>query len=216
MPGFWVEGLIERANAQGADIIVGLGDYVRKRNTPRELQEVWPMLRRLRAPLGVYFVNGNHDHWADQPLSLRLLEESGFSLRHRHKVIQKGGASIVIAGAGDFYEDEVGIEAALRGAKAEMFKIVLTHNPDSIDTPHQSRVDLFLAGHTHGGQVRLPFVDYAPVIPVKNKGYDYGLRQNSKGEAIYISKGVGWAILPLRFNTRPEMPILVLRRSDEP
>ncbi len=61
------------------------------------------------------------------------------------------------------------------------------------------------------GQVRIPFLDYAPTLPVKNKMYDRGFKMNSKGEAVFISAGVGWSILPVRFFCPAEIPILTLR-----
>ncbi len=63
----------------------------------------------------------------------------------------------------------------------------------------------------NGGQVRIPFMNYSPVLPVKNKEFDKGIKISNLGELVFISAGIGWSILPLRFNCPAEIPILVLR-----
>jgi predicted MPP superfamily phosphohydrolase len=157
-------------------------------------------------------VLGNHDHWASTPLSLRKLEASGRSVRHRASCIKRGNDSIVIAGAGDFWCDTPGIDEALDGIPENAFRIVIAHNPDTADGIHRSRVDLYVSGHTHGGQVKIPCTDNTFLIPVRNKKYDAGLKKNRKNEMIYISKGVGWSVQPLRINCFPEITLIELRR----
>ncbi|NQU39869.1 MAG: hypothetical protein HQ523_07955 [Lentisphaerae bacterium] len=88
-------------------------------------------------------------------------------------------------------------------------RIVLAHNPDTADTSFSSRVDLMLSGHTHGGQVRIPFIG-PPVLPVRNKNYSSGLKSSLRGATVFISRGIGWAILPVRFNCFPEIAVLEL------
>ncbi|HMU83522.1 MAG TPA: metallophosphoesterase [Leptospiraceae bacterium] len=214
MPGAWVDAIVDRANALGVDALVLGGDYVHARKTDHELLLVWSKLKKLSAPSGVFAVNGNHDHWANHDLPLRLLDSSGFSVRHKVATVKRGRATIAIAGVGDLWEDEFLLDETLKDIPDSVFRIVLAHNPDSADLPHTSRVDLFLSGHTHGGQVRIPFLNWSPVIPVKNKAYDLGLKQNTAEEKIFISKGLGWAILPIRFNVRPEIAIITLRSAE--
>lgn len=86
---------------------------------------------------------------------------------------------------------------------------MLVHNPDSADTVYRGHIDLILAGHTPGGQVRLPFLG-APVLPVHNKTYDSGLLRTRKGQSMFISRGIGWAMYPVRFNCPPEIAVLEL------
>jgi len=88
----------------------------------------------------------------------------------------------------------------------------LALNPDTADSYYASRVDLMISGHTHGGQVAPPFIG-APVLPVVNKTYSSGLKQSPKGEGVFISKGLGWAIAPVRFNCLPEIAVLELVRG---
>ena len=210
----WVREILKRANGAGADLIVCLGDYVKKRNSKDQLGVVWPLLKTLKAPGGVFFINGNHEHWADHALSLSLLEESGSSLRHRHALIRNGSAAIALAGCGDTRGgDEPGLDKALARVPDGVFTIMLAHNPGAADLPRDKPVDLFLCGHTHGGQIVVPLIDYPIMIPVDNKSYDSGLRHNARHEAVFISRGIGWGVVPVRLNCTPEIAIIQLMRK---
>ena len=88
-------------------------------------------------------------------------------------------------------------------------RIVLAHNPDTADTDFLSRVDLMISGHTHGGQVNIPFIG-TPILPVRNKNYSCGLKTSLRGIKVFISRGIGWAIYPIRFNCFPEIAVLEL------
>ncbi len=223
VPLSWISGVLDQALREDGDLIVLTGDYVHARDTPTELETVWPELLRLDARHGVGMVLGNHDHWADSARALLLLSESGRSLRNRSRVIRRGGAGLAIAGVGDFWEDEVSIDAALAGVDPSTPRIVLAHNPDCADLEYESRVDLFVCGHTHGGQVRVPFVG-SPILPVTNRRYDQGLRESGhagsvSGEPysgrsqVFVNRGIGWAVVPVRFNCPPEIAVLHLTRG---
>ncbi|TGL88628.1 phosphohydrolase [Leptospira congkakensis] len=211
VPEFWIANTLNKINEQNPDLIVGIGDYVKKRNFDQELINVWKLLGILKAKDGELFVNGNHDHWANHNLSLKLLEESGKSARNRIVFINKGVDQIAIAGLGDYWEDHIPIDDVLRGSSQKDFRIVLAHNPDSANAPHSGKIDLFIAGHTHGGQVRIPFLNKSPVLPVQDKNFDIGIKKSKYNELVFISAGVGWSIIPVRFYCPVEVPIIVLR-----
>lgn len=206
-PSF-VEEIVHRANRLNTDIIVCTGDYVHQRNTIEEIDKVWPVLSKLTARYGVYSVLGNHDHWADTARSLYWLERSGQNIRHQCKPIYKGRERILLGGAGDFWEDELKINEAFSCSDQDDCKILLSHNPDSVDTDFQTPLSLVLSGHTHGGQVVLPFLG-APRLPVENKAYSSGLIRTPK-TPLFISRGIGWSTLPVRFNCYPEIAVLEL------
>jgi len=214
MPMAVVRHVLSLVGGIGTDMVVGTGDYVHERNSTRQIEAVWPELARLRAPFGVWSVLGNHDHWADTTRSLEWLAETGQGVRHRSVAIEKGGAQIWIGGSGDYYEDVLGIDEAFREAPPDECKVLLSHNPDAVDTPYRTEIDLVMSGHTHGGQVVVPFLG-APVLPVRNKRYSSGL-VTTPGTRVFISRGIGWALLPVRFNCPPEIAVLQLRcaRSD--
>ena len=208
-PRLIVKSIVNMANSAGADVIACTGDYVKKRNTKEELRVIWPELMRLKARDGVYITLGNHDHWADHTEVLKLLEESGRSLRHKAVKIERNGKRIWFAGTGDLWEDKVGLDEALAGIPGDDCRIVLAHNPDTADINFSGRVDLMLSGHTHGGQVVLPLVG-APILPVKNKEYSQGLVKG-KNCNVFISRGIGASSIPVRFNCAPELALLKLK-----
>ena len=207
----WLGRVLDRAQEEAGDLIVLTGDYVHARKTREQLDTIWPELTRIDAPFGVRMVLGNHDHWADSDHALGLLEASGRSLRNRAEVLRKDGAELVLAGTGDLWEDEVRIDETLAGQDPASPRIVLAHNPDTADLPHRERVDLFVCGHTHGGQVRLPVLG-APILAVANKAYDQGLRWSARSR-LFINRGIGWAGLPIRQNCPPEIAVLHLRAA---
>lgn len=207
VPFSFLEDVILKTNNIPKDITVCTGDYVRNRR--KEINKIWPLLSELKAPLGVHSVLGNHDHWADPDRSIEWLEKSGQNLRHRVRCIERHGKKLWLAGGGDFEEDHKNIDDILSNVPEDDCKIVIAHNPDSADTDFTTRIDLMICGHTHGGQVNIPFLG-TPVLPVKNKNYNYGLKKATKGHPIFISKGVGSAICPVRFNCYPEIAVLEL------
>jgi hypothetical protein len=209
MPMAAVRHVIARTNRLEKDLVVCTGDYVHERNSNRQIDAVWPELNRLEAPFGVFSVLGNHDHWADTDRSLEWLQRSGQNLRHRATALRKGRHRIWIGGAGDYWEDDLGVDRAFENVPPEECKILLAHNPDTADTFFQTAVDLIIAGHTHGGQVVVPFWG-PPILPVSNKRYSSGLIAGSKIR-VFISRGIGWTLVPVRFNCRPEIAVLKLR-----
>ncbi len=204
----FVEGIVHRTNRLGADAIVCTGDYVHERNTAGEIDKVWPILSKLEAREGVYSVLGNHDHWADSERSMYWLQRTGQNTRHRCTPIYRGRERILIGGAGDYWQDELRIDETFSCSDENECRILLSHNPDSADTEFTTPLSLMISGHTHGGQVIIPFAG-APVLPVSNKNYSSGLITTPRTK-LFISRGVGWAILPVRFNCYPEIALLEL------
>jgi len=211
MPLMSAEKIIHKTNTLQKDVVVCTGDYILERNGTAQIDTAWPHLMKLRANSGVYSVLGNHDHWGNTDRSLYWLEKSGQNIRHKAVPIIKGEERIWIGGAGDYMEDDLGIDEAFQHVPDSECKILLSHNPDSADTDYKSRIDLMISGHTHGGQVIIPFVG-APILPVKNKLYSSGFIRTEETN-LYISRGLGWAMFPVRFNCLPEISVLKLVRD---
>lgn len=207
----FVESVIHRINQLKADIVLCTGDYVHTSKYKNDIDIVWPIICKLRAKIGIFSVLGNHDHWADTDRSLYWLNRSGHSIRHKVQKISRGSDSIWIGGAGDLWEDDLAIDRTFRNVPSNDFKILLAHNPDSVDQKFKTRIDLALSGHTHGGQVIIPFYG-PPIIPVKNKKYTSGLIK-LHDSSLFISKGIGWAVLPIRVNCYPEIAVLHLIKN---
>jgi len=204
-----IRSVVARANRLQRDITICTGDYIHERKAHAQIDTVWPVLDTLTAPAGVFNVLGNHDYWADGPRSKHWLAKTSQDLNHKTHAIQKSGSRLWLIGAGDLWEDHVPLDTLLQNVPDSDCRIVLAHNPDTADTPFSSRVDLMISGHTHGGQVRIPFVG-TPVLPVENKTYNNGLKTSPRGLNVFISRGIGWSILPVRFNCFPEIAVLEL------
>ena len=202
---------VEMANAAQPDVIVLTGDYVHR--SPQYIAPCYQALSRLRAPLGVYSVFGNHDQWEDPDLktSRRLLRAAGIvDLTNAHQWLGRGEQRLCLAGVADMITQEPDLPRALEGLPQDATVILLTHSPDFAEEVHDPRVKLVLAGHTHGGQVVLPLLG-PPVIPSEyDHKYASGLVQ-ADGKQVYISRGLGKATLPFRFRCPPEITVLTLQ-----
>ena len=201
--------VVTETNRIDRDAVVCTGDYVHQKRATDQIDAVWPILSELHAPAGVFSVLGNHDHWADTARSRHWLAETEQDLSHRVRSIARGKSRLWFAGAGDLWMDHRDLDGLLGEIPETDCRIVLAHNPDTADTTFASRVDLMLSGHTHGGQIDIPFVG-TPVLPVRNKTYSHGLKTSSRGFPIFISRGIGWSKYPIRFNCYPEIAVLEL------
>ena len=204
----FIKNIVKKTNQLKADAIACTGDFVNAVNSKKEINRVWPILLHLSARYGVFSVLGNHDHWSDTKVSLEWLKRSGHNCRHKCRTINKEQSRILIGGTGDLWEDTLDIDQTFSNSNKGDCRILLTHNPDAVDTHFKTPIALTLAGHTHGGQIRVPF--YGPLkLPVKNKHYTSGLIQTKKTK-LFISRGIGWSIYPVRFNCYPEIAVLTL------
>lgn len=208
MPLSVIKKVLHTVSSLKKDMIVCTGDYSHGKNNTKQLDIIWSELHKLRARHGVYSILGNHDHWADFERSLYWINRSGQNVRHKAVQIKRGGERIWLGGAGDLWEDDVGIDKAFQNVPSEECKILLAHNPDTADTTFNTRIDLIISGHTHGGQVKFPVLG-TPILPVNNKKYASGFIR-TKNTHLYISRGIGWAIIPVRFNCFPEISVLRL------
>ncbi len=208
-----IEELVRRVNAAKPDVIVLLGDYViqtvigGKFMPPEELA---PMLAKLEAPLGVYAVLGNHDWWLNGPRVRNALALSGIRVLENESVrITSGGKAFRLVGLADHIERIPDAPGALKRIPESEPVIALVHEPDYFPEIPE-RIALTLAGHTHGGQVRLPFLG-SPVVPSRyGQRYAKGLITEG-GKLLFVTTGVGTSIIPLRFGVPPEYALLTLR-----
>lgn len=174
-------------------------------------------LSRLKAPLGVYAVLGNHDFWTGPAVAARVikgLENIGVRVLRNESLPLKGDQAVYLAGVDDYWEKSYNLMNAMKEMPNESFKILLSHNPDvneDIDA-RDLKVDLIISGHTHGGQVVLPLIG-APFLPSAfGQKYRAGLVED-QGRFTYISTGLGLFFVPIRLNCPPEVNLLTLRRA---
>jgi uncharacterized protein len=205
-----LRSLIDLANEQKADLVALTGDFVL--NSGRYIPECLEEISRLEAPLGVYAVLGNHDHREGAEAIIQGLESYGFPvLRNRWAGIEKDGQRIRLAGVADMEEDNPDLDAAFGDIPKNEFCILLSHNPDIAEFLDGYRADLVLSGHTHGGQFNFPIIG-SPWLPNFYKKYKEGLCEGPKSK-VFVSRGLGVTLLPLRIACPPQMAVLTLRRD---
>ncbi|WP_409344107.1 metallophosphoesterase [Paenibacillus sp. MBLB4367] len=209
-----VEAVAGRIESLKPDMICFTGDLFDARYG--ELTNACtPLLKRLTAPLGKWAVLGNHDYEVDSGGVTKELQEAGFTvLSDQHRVLERNGERIWIAGVSDFIYGLPSMEDALKGANDRGFTLLLSHAPDYADTAMPYNVDLQLSGHSHGGQIRLPFAG-ALFTPEGAKTYIAGLyKLNGGAMQLYTNRGLGTSLIPLRFLCRPEITVLTLKRAE--
>jgi uncharacterized protein len=197
------------------DLILLAGDYVMQGVPGGQFvspRDIAAQLARLSAPLGVFAVLGNHDWWHDGMGTITSLREVGIQvLEDASKPIQVDDCQFWLAGISDFWEGAHNISRALSQIPDHETILAFTHNPD-IFPELPSRVALTVAGHTHGGQVYLPFIG-RPVVPSQ-----YGERFAighiiEEGRHLFVTPGIGTSILPVRFLVPPEVSVLILHSA---
>lgn len=205
-----LDAIVAETNAAKPDIVLLAGDYVIQGVIGGEFitpEKAGIRLRKLRARNGVYAVLGNHDWWLDAQRVARALTNSGITvLEDANQRLKAGRCEVTLVGISDFWEGPHDVDKAMQGADDPV--IVFTHNPDVfVEMPR--KVALAVAGHTHGGQVRLPVIG-APVIP-SNYGQRFAAgRIEEDGQVYFVSTGIGTSILPVRFGVPPEVSVLEL------
>lgn len=241
-----VEEIVRQTNALGADAILMLGDYVvghrlGKYSTPVQAGDWATPLGKLRAPLGVHAILGNHDWWDELEVQQRragptraglALEAVGIPVYNNKAVrLIKDGQPFWLAGLGDqwaFWPTDENYEKFKRNGKKDYDGvddmpgtlaqvtddapvILMAHEPD-IFPKVPARVALTLSGHTHGGQIRI--FGYSPVVPSRfGNRYAYGHVVEGERHLI-ISGGLGCSMMPVRFGSPPEIVVVDLGGGD--
>jgi uncharacterized protein len=206
----FVRRAVEMANSVSPDLIALTGDYVT--DGIKQIAPVFSVLAELKAKYGIVAVLGNHDHWASADETRnQILNIGAADLTNANRILKKDGGALCIAGVGDLWEDKQDLSAALQGIDPLTPRILLSHNPDfAEEIPAGYRIDLMIAGHTHGGQINLPFIG-SPIVPsFYGQKYREGLVRGPHC-MVYISRGVGLVGPPIRFRCRPEIPVYSLR-----
>lgn len=208
----WVEMVVRAADDAGGDLVVLTGDLVD--GTVPQLRDDTAPLRDLNARYGRYFVTGNHDYYSGVMPWLEEIDRLGWGiLLNQHRVIEKDGAQIVIAGvtdltaAGHIADQKSSPQAAIAGAPSGAVRILLAHQPKSVAEASSAGYDLQLSGHTHGGQF-FPWDNFARLA----QPYLSGLHRHDN-MWIYVSRGTGYWGPPLRIGQPSEITLITLRRG---
>lgn len=204
--------IVERTNQLQPDLIVILGDYISGGRDHHAMDpEVFaPILKDFRAPLGVYSVLGNHDWWFNGERVRAALEANGLKVIDNDAVlIQTRGTSFWLVGLADLWTRTQRIPQTLAKVPEGAPVIALAHNPDVFPQLPQS-VSLLLAGHTHGGQVKLPLI--GTVVHTSDFGDHYEAGHVfENGHHLFVTTGIGTSIIPVRLGVPPEIVLLTVK-----
>jgi len=210
--------IVLTVNRSKPDLVVILGDFVIQgvlggRFIEPEL--IAPELKGLQSRFGTFAVLGNHDWWYDGPRVMRALKGAGiFVLENEATQIQQGDHLLWLAGLADPLTRQPDIQGTFQRIPKGEPVLVLVHNPD-IFPEIPSTAALTLAGHTHGGQVHLPFLGRL-IVPSKF-GSRYAIGHIQEGSRhLFVTPGVGTSIIPVRFRVPPEISILTITTMPEP
>jgi predicted MPP superfamily phosphohydrolase len=206
-----VQRVVSLAQQTTPDMFVLTGDY--STTYRRYIEPCAEALSALSAPEGVWAVLGNHDHYTDPELTTRALERRHIAvLNNAHTTLRRGSDSLQLSGIDDWTWNATDWTRAFSGLHPTTPTILLSHQPSVLDFAQTSSVALIVSGHTHGGQIKLPFLG-APARRFTNDlKYARGLFRRGETQ-LYVSSGTGVIGLPLRFGVRPEIAVLRLRRA---
>ncbi len=203
----YVQMSVKMALSLQPELILLGGDFVD--HDPQLIAPVMDALGELRAPLGVYAVQGNRDIKANRFLTSTELARQGIiEITNKGAWLDRDGSRLYLAGFDDATLGQPDISAALAGATPDCVTLALTHSPALVDRIRDPRIKLVCCGHTHGGQINLPLIG-RPIIPKGCEMYPVGLIPTLNGN-VFVSAGVGVAYAPVRFRCPPEVSLLTL------
>ena len=192
----YLESVVKQINALSPDFVCFTGDLIEQ---TKYLEEALKIFAGIKSPL--YGVPGNHDYWSKAPferIGQCFAGTGGAWLVEQQQVTPDRKFSVI--GAACLNSKTTPIQA-----NPSRFNIFLMHYPAWVENLGTEQYDLILAGHSHGGQVRLPF--YGPLfVPFGVGPYDLGMFRTARGP-LYVNPGIGWFPVPIRFNCRPEITV---------
>lgn len=212
-----IHSAVGMVNVLQPDLIALTGDFVSlslfaksDASAARNAEPCAEILKQMHAPYGMWAVLGNHDFFSDpERITAALIAQGVRVLANQSAAVEANGARFWLTGVNDVLSQTADLRTALQGIASGEATILLAHEPDYADHAMRFPVDLQLSGHSHGGQVRVPFMPplYLPELARK---YVYGLRR--VGElTLYTNPGIGTVGIPVRFNCPPEITLITLR-----
>ncbi len=213
MPDKRLDRIIKLVNQQQPDVIAITGDIITEGKS-FNIKKIENQLSQLVSKSGNLAVLGNHDHWlgSTDKLKQALVHSNIINLDNQVYVIERGTEKLAVAGIDDPFWGQGDLNKVITQLPDDHAAVILVHEPDYLEKIAKThKFALQLSGHSHGGQIRIPFL--APlVLPYGGKRYFVGLNQVE--ETIeYTNRGLGMTGLPLRFNSRPEITVFTLHTA---
>lgn len=210
-PGWWARRWIERANAEKADAVAITGDLVTSGVAFHET--IAELVGDLRARDGVFCAMGNHDYFGEGEPLISLIRARGPKvLRNEGVVVERDGARLFIAAIDDTWTRRANLDLALEKRPARVPTVMLAHDPDKFPQIAKRGVELVLSGHTHGGQIAVPFL--ARFINASKLAHRFHLGVYTDGDStLYVHPGLGTTGPPIRLGVAPALVVLTLRAA---
>ncbi|RBW71243.1 metallophosphoesterase [Bacillus taeanensis] len=209
------QGLVEEINSLKPDLILFTGDLIDSPQDYKPLRKISSILGQLSAPLGKFSIYGNHDHGGYGTETYRkIMEHADFKLlMNETSTIEKSGERLILAGIDDAMLGRPDLHQTLSSLSVEDYVIVMAHEPDIADNVARYAVDVQLSGHSHGGQVQLPFIGPLVTPPLAKKYYDGMYSVGESAMQLYVNRGIGTTREPYRFLCVPELTVFTLKNE---
>lgn len=210
---------VEILNRLQPDIISLTGDFVsvpfldsHRKKAAGAIEPCAKLLAQIKAKIGLFACLGNHDAATDPDRILNVLQSHNIKvLRNRSIPLEREGKRLWLAGVDDVIEGASDLDITLQKIPTDDAVVLMAHEPDFALQVEKHPVDLQLSGHSHGGQVRIPFIG-APVLPELGVKFPRGLYKIG-GLTLYTNVGIGTVNLPIRFACPPEITLITLKSS---
>jgi hypothetical protein len=203
-----LKNLSSSINKIQPDLIFITGDFLH--NGKIAEREIIKFLKSLKSRYGKFGVFGNWDYWDLNVKQREMINNEIKILADDNQKIKIKKEKIWILGVNDPSYHSANLQKAMKNVPKNSFKILLSHSPDILEQTSGKKIDLIFAGHTHGGQIRLPIIGAIIILSRVDKKYDSGLFKINDNY-IYINQGIGTTVLPLRFLCMPEITLVILK-----
>ncbi|WP_138415131.1 metallophosphoesterase [Aquibacillus sediminis] len=210
------EQLVIKLNEQKPDLVVFTGDLVDAPDTYKWNKRLIRILSTIQAPYGKFWIYGNHDHGGyGTDIVKEVMDKSDFTLlQNSHTTIKKDNASFLLIGLDDVMLGKPDVRAATKQTNNDLFSLLLVHEPDYADVVQNYPVDVQLSGHSHGGQVQIPFFGHVYTPTYAQKYVEHNYKIGPHPLYLYVSRGIGTTRLPYRFLCKPEITMFELEHVD--
>lgn len=210
--------LMDTINSFKPDLIFFTGDLMDTPNQYADKKKIAPILDKLHAPMGKYCIYGNHDHGGyGSTLYKDIMEEAHFTLllNDARPIRLKDGNSIYLVGIDDAMLGRPDLSLALKKVPENVFTLLLSHAPDLADSASHYPIQWQLSGHSHGGQVKIPFFGPLVIPPFARKYPEgiYSIPGKYEPLTLYVNRGLGTTRLPFRFMAKPELTVFTLKST---
>lgn len=208
-----LEEVVDKINKTSPDIVIFTGDLIDNASNYNDINKVSKILSNIKASQGKYAIYGNHDYGGGAVRYYNsIMTEAGFKiLKNSSTSIKLGSINLKIFGTDDKLMGGYDMNSTIKGISSNDINLLLIHEPDLIDDFKGSPIDLALSGHSHGGQVRIPF--YGPLKKVVfAEKYTHGFYtiENKRKTKLYVNTGLGNTRLPFRFGNIPEITVFTI------